>query len=504
MRRWPDLPLLVVLMAVAGAAMLLPAAYAYARGGDLVGRAFLQSGGLVLVGTAILGLAVAGYAPRNRARSHLLSLLGAFLLLPVLLALPVVAAMPGVRLLDGWFEMLSCLTTTGATIFDEPGRVPPPVHLWRGLAGWLGGYFMLLAGAAILAPLNLGGFEVMSGAPVGRGAGAVQSTRVADPSERLMRYAGQILPVYAGLTMALWVGLLVAGDPGLVALMHAMGTLSTSGITPLADFGASRSGVPGEMLVFAFLVFAVTRRAYPGATPLGDRRRLWADPELRIFLVVAGLMAAGLFVRHWVGAIEEADQGDLPDAARVLWGSMFTVASFLTTTGYTATDWDGARIWSGLQSPGLILVGLALAGGGVATTAGGVKLLRVYALWKHGMREMEKLVHPSSVGGAGTAARALRRQGAYAAWIFFMLFTLTVMGVMAALAIAGLDFERAFIFAVAALSTTGPLAQDAGEVALSYATLDDVAKLVLGLAMVLGRLETLAIIALLAPDSWRG
>ena len=139
----------------------------------------------------------------------------------------------------------------------------------------------------------------------------------------------------------------------------------------------------------------------------------------------------------------------------------------------------------------------------MATTAGGVKLLRVYALFRHGEREVERLIHPSSVGGAGTVERRLRRQGARLAWIFFMIFALSICLVMLALSLDGLDFEAATVLTVAALSNTGPLAAVATGTPVAWAGLDTLSQAVLAAAMVLGRLETLAIIALLNPDFWR-
>jgi trk system potassium uptake protein len=189
--------------------------------------------------------------------------------------------------------------------------------------------------------------------------------------------------------------------------------------------------------------------------------------------------------------------------AEAFWGGLFTVASFLSTTGFVSTDWDVARSWSGLEAPGLILMGLAVFGGGVGTTAGGVKLLRVYALFIHGKREMDRLIHPSSIGGAGPAARQLRRQGAPLAWIFFMLFAFSIALGMAAFALTGQSFENALVLTIAALSTTGPLVGVAGDTALRLDLLGDAAKLVFAAAMIIGRLETLALIALLNPDFWR-
>ncbi|GHE02458.1 potassium transporter TrkH [Defluviimonas sp. 20V17] len=501
MGRLLDLPLLVILMGITALAMLLPAAHAFVLRDFFTSRAFFYSSILFLVLTAILGVATSNYTPRNAARSHLAALLGAYLVLPVMMAFPFAEAVPDTSFANSWFEMVSDFTTTGATLY-APDRLAPSVHLWRGLVGWGGGFFILLAALAVLAPLNLGGFEVLSGGAVGRGVGG-QITRVADPSERLIRYTLVLFPAYGGLTLVLWIGLLIAGDPSLVALIHAMSTLSTSGISPVGGLAGARSGIPGEMLIFLFLIFAISRHSLPGVSQVEGRRDIRTDPEFRMGVTVVVVVTLLLFLRHWTAAYETRTPDHLIQALRALWASAFTALSFLSTTGFQAEGWDTAQTWSGLNAPGLILVGLALMGGGVATTAGGVKLLRIYALFKHGQREMEKLVHPNSIGGAGPMARRLRREGAYVAWIFFMLFGLAVILVMALLTLTGIAFEPALVFSVAALSTTGPLATVATEMPLSYAALGLDAKLILAGAMVLGRLETLAIIALLAPDSWR-
>jgi trk system potassium uptake protein TrkH len=459
---------------------------------------------LLLLLTAMIGIATANFHPRNAARSHLTALVAAYLVLPVLLAIPFHQALRDTSFLNAWFEMVSSFTTTGATLYDDPGRLSASMHLWRALVGWLGGFFVLLSAVAILAPLNLGGFEVISGGAVGRSTyGTSQITRIADPSERVTRYALAIFPVYGGLTLLLWVLLLMAGDSGLVALCHAMSTLSTSGISPGTGVANSPSGVLGEVLIFVFLFFAISRRAFYGnvlsTTPMPIRR----DPEVQMALICLAVLPLVQFLQHWTGTYEKGTLASALQGAQALWGSVFTTLSFLTTTGFVSQDWGESRNWAGPGSSGLILLGLALIGGGVATTAGGVKLLRVFALYKLGQRELERLVHPNSVGGDGPAARRLRGEGAYVAWIFFMLFAISIALVMAALTLTGLAFEPAMVFTIAALSTTGPLAAVATETPLSYDMLGSAAKIIVAAAMVLGRLETLAILALLTPESWR-
>ncbi|MGB3315100.1 MAG: potassium transporter TrkG [Albidovulum sp.] len=504
MGRLNQIPFFVILMGIGAGAMYVPAVHGLLSRDYAVSRTFFYSGTLFLMATVLLAIATAANRSNQPAREQLLTLLGTFTILPLMFAIPFYEAVPGTSFFNAWWEMVSSLTTTGATLFD-PDRLAGSVHLWRALVGWLGGFFILVTAIAILAPMNLGGFEVLSGAPAGQGvmmAGG-QASRIVAPSTRLWRYSVTLLPAYTGLTLVLWVALIVAGDSALVAACHAMSTLATSGISPVGGMSGSASGVGGEALIFLFLVFALSRRLYPSGRTFQSGQYLGADPELRMALLLVTAVPALLFLRHWVGALEIDEVSDTVAALAALWGTIFTVLSFLTTTGFESVDWGQARAWSGLATPGLILAGLAVIGGGVATTAGGVKLLRVYALFRHGEREIERLVHPNSVGGAGSEARRLRRQGAQMAWIFFMLFALSIAVTMLALSLAGLDFVASTTFAVAALSTTGPLASVTAGTPLSWADLDSGARAILAAAMVLGRLETLAIIALLNPEFWR-
>jgi len=505
-RAFARLPLLVVLAGIAAVAMYVPAAHALALREHAVARAFFYWGTLLLVVVAMVALASRGHRPRDGGRGAVIALAGSFALLPPMLALPFHEAVGDTTFARAWFEMVSSLTTTGATLYDAPGRLPLPVQLWRGIVGWMGGAWALVAAFAILAPLALGGFEVAGSGPATRavvlpgegGGGGGGGGR-----SRLARVAVAVLPVYAGATGALWVALLIAGDAPTAGLMRAMATLATSGIVA-EGAPAGGAGRVGEMLVAVFLLLALSRNLWPLRLGGIGRQPVLRDPELRLAAAIVVAVPLLLFVRHFIGALADP----LPDAGlghalRALWGGLFTVLSFLATDGHVSADWAGARLWSGFEAPGLILVGLALVGGGVATTAGGVKLLRVLVLGSHTLRETARLVHPSSLGRSGAVTRRLRREGAFAAWIALMLYAATISAALTALGLAGVGFEAGLVYTLAALTTTGPLVEVAAVAPLSFGDLGGPARAVLAVVMVLGRLEALALVALVAPDLWR-
>ncbi len=498
-----NLPFFTVLLFAAGGAMLIPAAVGAYLGYHSSARDYFYIGLMVVMAAFLLGFA--SQRPRRppSERSHLATVFLAYLWLPVVLAWPMDQAVGNTRFINVYLDMASALTTTGAEVFD-PARLDPVVHLWRGLVGWMGGLLIWITAFAVLAPLNLGGYEVTSEAAVQGHAGPARGQmQAANASDRLRKHALRLTPIYVGLTLVLGFAMYAVGERPLVAAVHSMSTLATSGISPVGGLEGRPTGVMGEALILIFFVFALSRRTYASGIGRELRERLTKDREIRLAIFAGVVLPTLLFTRHWLGALEVNELADGRAAFEALWGAFFTVISFLTTTGFVSDSWGAARDWSGLQSPGLLLVGLVLMGGGVATTAGGVKLLRVYALYKHGVREIGKLVYPNSVAGAGRLGRRIRREGAYIAWVVFMLFILSMAAVMVALALTGLSFEEAMILAIATLTTTGPLAGVAGEVPVDFFTLSDAAKLICAAAMIVGRIETLVLIALFNPSFWR-
>jgi trk system potassium uptake protein TrkH len=494
--------ILIALVAMTAFAMLLPAAIGFTLREHRAARAFLYSAILLGSFAGLVYLANRSRAGRTGAFSHpFFVLTAAYIALPLIMAIPLTEAVPGLTLFRAWFEMTASFTTTGASLLGD--GVPVSVHVWRALVAWAGGAFVLVYALAILAPLNLGGFEVLTtSAPTTRdgpklsdahlGARADLQSRD-DVLARLGHNLRLVTPLYAGLTLLLWVGLSVTGIPPLRALVLAMSTLSTSGIViPGAD--GLPASVVAEAMIALVLVTALSRAVWLGLGARGAGRRDWWRTEIRMGIALLACVAALYALHVAFGTVTHGAAARLAE----LWAVLFTSLSFLTTTGFhshLSPAADGFLSGTG----GVVLFCLAVIGGGIATTAGGVKLMRVFALLWQGRHEMGQLIYPSSIGGDGPAHRALRTDGAFAAWLYVMVFMFSLTCAVAVLTLFGQTLESALQFALAALTTTGPLAQVGPFNLVGWSGLGMAEQALLAFAMVLGRLDFLLLLSVLWP-----
>lgn len=261
-----QLPLFLSMFGVAAASMFVPALYAAVADRHETSQAFFYAGLLGTVTFILIAVAHAGRAPRHGALGPLLSLFSAFVFLPLFFAIPFVEALPTTRFFNAYFEMLSALTTTGATLFDDPARLGPALHLWRAQVAWMGGLLMWVAAVAILAPLNLGGFEVTAQAEPGRRDTGLYETTALNPRLRIWRAIKMLAPLYGGLTLLLWALLVFLGQDGLHALVHAMSVMSTSGISASGGVDGASVGFVAEAVMAGFMLFALSRLTFSSDT----------------------------------------------------------------------------------------------------------------------------------------------------------------------------------------------------------------------------------------------
>jgi len=235
---------------------------------------FFYTGLLGVTFLALIGLARSNQTSRETALDQMLSLALIFVFLPVFLAIPEYSVIRTTSFLNAYLDMVSALTTTGFEVFPA-SRLSDSLHLWRALVGWMGGGLIWVAAVAILAPLNLGGFELTA-----QHANARRQANFISTSERklfLLRSAQTLMPLYIGLTGALWLGFILSGASGYSGFIFALSVLSTSGITAYQGVVGLSSGIWAEVLIVIFFTLALSRVFWAPEKTTGFAKGLFRD-----------------------------------------------------------------------------------------------------------------------------------------------------------------------------------------------------------------------------------
>ena len=461
-------------------ALLLPAALALA-GGDPIGGNFLVVSGLVgFVAGAIF------FALRGRQRA--LGRADRFVLvLVVWTAVPVIAALPitlstDLSFLAALFEAASGFTTTGATVFPALADVGRAVIFWRAELQWLGGLATLLTFVLILAPAELGGLSSRGWSLIGGFAEAGRG--------RVREVIGAIAALYAAVTGACVVSLLVTGIPPLDAICLAFSTVSTGGFMPIDGTLAAYGNLAVEFVIPAFMLIGATGITWQRM--LFDRRRTLLAEERETYWVVGVALAAGVLY-----AVAFAGSEDLLTA---IGDGLFAGVSLVSTTGFETR----AAGLSALPDP--LVLALALGGAASLSTAGGLKVYRVGAMAVRASHELKRAIFPHAVGSTRFGAQTFDLQMMKAIWanLGLSLAVVIVAALLLSLALPG--FDAALVAAVSAFSNVGPLYSPGWPLAAGWppwALFPDWSKLVVILTMILGRLEVIVVFAALNLAYWR-
>lgn len=462
-------------------AMLLPVLVALNYGETGAAGAFFASATLTAFAGGALTIATRGVGrPVSKREAFLVAVL-AWTTLSAFGALPFLftGTVPGVT--EAYFEALSGLTTTGASVLGDLDRVPRSVLFWRALSQWSGGFGTIILALAMLSLLGVGGMQL---APSAMPRGGRDSL-----GARLLESARSIWWIYGLLTLIGAVLLWAAGMPPFDALSHAMTTISSGGFsTRNGSVGAFASPLV-EAVLIVFMLAAASNFTLLWALFHGRTRPLREDPELRYLLLFGGGAAALVF------AALLADGMGLGASLRE---ATFSAVSVLTTTGFTT---GSVAVWPfGLSA---LFLGLMMIGGATGSTAGGLKIMRATLMVKEGGRELARLAHPHGVVQLRFGRRTLPDSALGAVWAFIILYLLCFVAVTLGLAAFGLDLQAALAAAGAALSNAGPAMAMVTGGEDGFVLLPAGAKWLLVVAMLLGRLELFTLLAMLSPAFWR-
>lgn len=385
-------------------------------------------------------------------------------------------------LTDAFFEAFSGFTTTGATVIPHIDDLPKSILYHRQQLQWLGGMGVIVLAVAILPMLGVGGSQLYKAEMSGLSQEEKLTPRIKDTARALWL-------IYFGLTVLCAVLYGLAGMTAFDAIGHAFTTVATGGFsTHDASIGHFDSPTI-ELIGVAFMTLgAVNFSLHFLAWRHHSLRDYANDPELKVFLAIiaisTGLIAAALI-----------SQNNYPTVLESIRYSLFQTVSIITTTGYgTAVfaDWP-------LYAP-LLLVTIAFIGGCVASTAGGMKVIRLVVLFLQGVSESRRVIHPRAVIPIRFGSNAISPEVVRSVWGFYSLFIVTALALTMAMMGFGLDLETAFGATVASLTLLGP---GLGEVATSFATMSDGVKWLAVFAMLVGRLEVFTLLVLFTPAFWR-
>ena len=491
--RFQKLPLAISIPTLFILMLMIPSVHGFISGDSHKGRSFFYAVLLGLFGLTFLRFSLQGTVFPMHRHAQLWSLIAFFLGFPLLLAIPLYEVSAAGQFIDAYLDIVSTVTTTGLPVF-APGSLSETLVIWRVTLGWASGFLIWVFAWSIFAPLNLGGFEHLGA----RGEAMTQTQNARQttgrlPAEKFWSEAVRLGPVYLWITLAAALALLiVSGDPS-YALLRAMATIATFGIEIPEHSGAG--GLGGEVILALVMLFALSRSTFSTVFARARKWRVTEDPELRVaagLVLVATLVLIGQGARYVEG---------LGAHLELVWGAFFTSLSYLTTTGLASDSLPVGLV--NLDPVEIILVALAMIGGGVATTAGGIKLLRVFILTGHSRAEVNRLIAPSQVMSGQIESRSHDHHSAMLACVFLVLFILVMGAITLALTVAGSPVKDSLYLTLATVTNTGPLLPTGSGAETLVMSLPTQAKMILAAAMVLGRLEVLALLALLNPDIYR-
>jgi len=439
------------------------------------------------VSAAITGLVGGGLTLSSLSASLRLDLRQAFLLTAsAWFAMAVFAGLPfhwdvyRLSFVDAFFEAMSGLTTTGSTVIVGLDTAPPGLLIWRSMLEWIGGIGIIVMAIAILPLLKVGGMQLFR-------------TESSDRSEKVVpsvaSLALSIGLVYLGLTCLCAALLNLAGMTVFEAVNHAMTTLSTGGFST-RDASMGAFSAEAQWVVTVFMIAGALPFVRYIAAIRGRPRGLLTDPQMRTFLTA--LLVIWLLLAFW---LQESRDVDWPTALRLV---AFNVTSVVTTTGFATDDY---QTW-GATAVGLFFL-FTVLGGCSGSTSGGIKTFRFILLVKTLHSQLIRLGHPSQVALVRYGGQRVSEDTILSLLSFVFVFVASWSLVGLALTMTGLDALTAFSGAATALANVGPGLGPIIGPAGNFASLPDAAKLILAVAMLLGRLEFFTVLVLFLPRFWR-
>ena len=383
---------------------------------------------------------------------------------------------------DAIFESMSGLTTTGATVMTGLDELPRAILYYRQQLQWLGGMGIIVLAVAVLPMLGVGGMQLYRAET----PGPVKDTKL---TPRITETAKALWYIYLAFTIACAASYMAAGMGWFDALCHAFSTVAIGGFST-HDLSIGYFDSTAIELVAIIFMFAagVNFSLHYFAWRYISVKHYSQDPEFRgytvILITVSALVIAGLLQHGVFDSVSET----------VVTG-LFQAVSIATTTGFTTAEYAS---WPAAVP--VLLIFASFIGGSAGSTAGGIKVVRWLLIYKQGVREIVRLVHPSAEIPVKLGNKAVPFRVVDAVWGFFSIYVVVFSVMLITMMATGLDQVTAFSAVAATLNNLGP---GLGEVSSGFMSLSNTAKWISIVGMLLGRLEIFTLLVLVTPTFWR-
>jgi trk system potassium uptake protein len=472
-----------LLLAIFGAAYLLPVGCSIFMGDGLWPQFFLGAALNSGVGAAI-ALATLKYRRELKARDGFLLVTLVWVSMSAFATVPLLLALPRLTFTRAFFETMSGLTTTGSTVLTGLDQLPPSLNFWRHSLQWFGGLGIIVMALAVLPLLGVGGMQIYKA----EAPGPIKDEKLAP---RITETAKSLWLVYATLTGAAIISLRLCGMSWFDAICHSFSVVGLGGFSThdasIAYFNSP--AIELVLIVFMFVSSLNFARHFIAMRQL-SLQIYTRDPQCRaIFIILLASVAVIAALLTWHGVY--------PSFFTSLRHSAFNVVSMATTTGLVTQDYS---TWPAFAPIWMLFLSCIVCSTGSA--GGGVKMFRTLLLAKQAGRELKLLVHPSAMASVKIGGRVIPDRVADAVLGFIFLYFMTVALLTFTLLLSGLDFDSAFSAIVAAINNTAHGLGTVGPVR-NYHSLTQFQTWVCTLAMLLGRLEIFSVIVLFTPAFWR-
>jgi len=432
----------------------------------------------------ILWQATRGYRRELQAKDGFLLVNLVWTLLPAFAAAPLMFTVPDITWTKAYFEAMSALTATGSTALSGLDALPVSVNVWRCFLQLVGGLGIMLLVVAVLPLLGLGGVQLYRAET----PGPMKDTKF---TPRISETARGLWGVYVMFSVACMLAYRWAGMSWADAFMHMCTTMGLGGFSSHdASFGHWDSHTIEAVATLFMILAGVSFMRYFIVIRHRTLRPLTNDREIRTYIAIltVSIVAVAILL------VAEGVVADFPEALRT---SAFHVVSLATTTGYASVDYAQWPVFAPVL---LMFLGCFVSCAG--STGGGIKLVRMVLLVKQARRELVRIIHPRVVNPVTLGGRVMPASVMTAVLGYMLIYGAATMGLTMLMLFTGLDIVTAFSAVVATVNNIGPGLGDVGP-ASNFGVLNSVQIWVLTFAMLLGRLELLAVLVLFTGHFWK-